>query len=125
MKITKGRNGGTLKTLEPGETLPGGGHPGGENFKTIARKFLDGKQKKKNPLTGKVEKLSGMEQLFLEIVSIAMNSGSDQAKIGAIREILDRVEGKVSQAVDVSGDISTRELIASKFPFALPKDDDE
>ncbi|MCX6242881.1 MAG: hypothetical protein NTX43_13850 [Bacteroidetes bacterium] len=35
MKTTKGKNGGTLKTLEPGDKLPGSGHPGGANFKTV------------------------------------------------------------------------------------------
>jgi len=93
MKLTKGRNGGTLKTLEPGDTLPGSGHPGGNNFKTVAKRYLDSTYDKNNLLTGKKDKLTGMELLCLSLIDKAL-----KGDVTAAREILDRIEGKVSQA---------------------------
>lgn len=115
MRKTQGKNGGTLTVLEKGETLPGNGHPGGANFKTIARKFLEDSRKNKNPLTKTFQQLTNMERMVLTLMDVALNSDNDQAKIAAIREILDRLEGKVAQGVDLSVSEKARE-IASMFP---------
>jgi hypothetical protein len=97
MKTTKGRNNGTLNTLEPGDRLPGSGHPGGENFKTIANRYLSRVVKKENPLTGIDEKLTAMELLFLSLLNKAL-----KGDVSATREILDRIEGKVTQSVNMN-----------------------
>ena len=115
MKKVQGKNGGTLTVMEKGESLPGCGHPGGANFKTIARKFLDDTRKDKNPLTKINQQLTNMERVVLTLMDVALNSPNDQSKIAAIREILDRLEGKVSQGVDLSVSEKARE-IASMFP---------
>ena len=97
MKTTKGKNGGTLKTLEPGDKLPGSGHPGGANFKTVINRYLTVKMKKKNPLTGSTENLTGMELLVLSLLDKAL-----KGDVSAVREILDRIEGKVSIPIDTN-----------------------
>ena len=104
MRKIQGRNGGTLLVKEKGDVIPGAGRPVGPNFKTIAAKFLNVKSNQKNELTGELEDLSNMERLFLSLADVALNSDNDGAKIAAIREILDRIEGKVSQPIDVAGE---------------------
>ncbi len=115
MKKIHGKNGGKIQILEKGDPAISPGHPGGQNFKTIARKFLEDSRKQSNPLTKLDQKLSGMERMVLTLLDVAMNSDNDQAKIAAIREILDRLEGKVSQGVDLSVSEKARELV-SMFP---------
>lgn len=102
MKKTRGKNNGTLTTLEPGDRLRGAGHPGGENFKTIANRYLNTVIKKVNPLTGIDEKLTAMELLFLSLFDKAL-----KGDVPAAREILDRIEGKVTQPMDLHSDIMT------------------
>lgn len=117
MKQIRGRNGGTLKTLEPGDKLQGSGHPGGMNFKTIARKYLDSQQRKQNPITGTPDNISGMEEVFLSLMNVILNSDNDSAKIAAIRELLDRIEGKPVQQLDHT--VSERqERVRALFPTA-------
>lgn len=119
MKTISGRNNGTLKKLEPGDRLPGGGHPGGQNFKTVASRYLTGVMREENPLTGKIQRLSGMEILFLTLLKKALSGD-----VTAAREILDRIEGRPIQSVHTSYEqiIQEERDILTLFPFAAPAD---
>lgn len=121
MKKIKGRNGGIVNIMENGDkALPNAGHPGGKNFKTIAKEYLNGISESKNPLTGETQKLSGMEMIFLHLLKIISSSDSDTAKISAIKEILERVEGKVTQPIDVEGDAFTKKIEVGVVHVELP-----
>jgi len=98
MKLVEGKNGGKVQRLEPGDKLPGAGHPGGQNFKTVAAKYLESRQNKKNPLTEQIESLTGMERLVLSLIDEAL-----KGNVLAAREILDRIEGRVQQGVNLAG----------------------
>jgi hypothetical protein len=98
MKTTKGRNNGILKTLEPGDKLPGAGHPKGQqNTATRMKRLFELVVIDKNPITGKNEKFTGAELLDMALFKKAL-----KGDVNAYREIMDRVEGKVIQPMDVN-----------------------
>jgi hypothetical protein len=82
---------------------PKGNHLHTPNFKTVAKKYLALMYEKKNSISGELENVSGMERVFFSLFNVIENSDNDSAKITAIRELLDRMEGKVSQPVDIEG----------------------
>jgi len=61
------------------------------------RRLFDLVVKKKNPITGKDEKFTGAEMLDMAIFARAL-----KGDVIAYREIMDRVEGKVSQPLDMT-----------------------
>lgn len=116
MRKIPAKNGGFINLLEKGETANPNGRPPGPNFKTAALKILSGKKKLKDPITGKVQQFTGMEMMALKLVDIiASTRKNDFAKIAAIKELVDRLEGKVSQSIDLSVEQKARD-IASMFP---------
>jgi hypothetical protein len=97
MKTTKGRNGGTLKTLEKGDTLPNKkSRKGVPNAKTRLKLLLELIIERENPLTG-AEKMTAAEA-----IDIALWNRAARGDVPAYREIIDRVDGKVSQQLEVN-----------------------
>ena len=69
-------------------------------FKAIAKRYAEAMSKGQNPFTGKLETVDPVTRLYLQLNYIALKGRNDNAKINAIREILDRIEGKVKQNED-------------------------
>jgi len=61
-----------------------------------------------------------METLFFQLLKIISTSDSDNAKISAIKEILERVEGKVTQPIDVEGDVFSKKIEVGIVHVELP-----
>lgn len=99
MKEVKGRNGGTLKVPEKGDPSPNpAGMPKGIlHSKTIIRKWLQAVEKAKNPISGQEEHLSQ-----LDIIVLALLSKGRKGDVAAIKELLDRMEGKAQQSTDIT-----------------------
>lgn len=94
---TKGRGKGTL------------------NKKTEFLQIINAFYSAKHPLTGETLNVTGMDRLKLELIRIAAKSKSDQCRINAIEKLMERIEGKVTQQLDLS--VSQRTVdIASMFP---------
>lgn len=109
MKESKGRNGGTLRSMEKGDTPPpGAGRPkGSPNLSTKFKKFLNGETE--YIVGGEVVKMTRDEVLMFRLFQIAQEG--DETKFGeskgvsvaAIREIYDRAFGKSTQPLEHSG----------------------
>lgn len=77
---------------------PRGRPKGSLNTSTIIKRWLEATEKAKNPLTGKEEKMTQMD-----IITLAQLIKARKGDTTAFRELLDRTDGKPSQAVNVSG----------------------
>lgn len=98
MATIKGRNGGTLTTFEKGNNAnPKGRGKGTLNSRTIIRKWLATKEKAENPLTKKTHTLTQMDYIVLKQLEGARNGDTR-----AFKELLDRLEGKSPQRVDLT-----------------------
>jgi hypothetical protein len=107
-RIVEGRNGGKLKIPDKGEPSPNpAGMPKGTlHSKTIIRKWLEAAEKAKNPISGQEENLSQ-----LDIITLKQLEKARKGDTIAFRELLDRMEGKAQQSIDVS---SLGESVAPK-----------
>ena len=75
----EGKNGGTLKPFEKGESGNPNGRPkGAKNRSTIARYWLEVNQNLKNPLTGESETMSQEDLMTLALIKKA-REGDDNA----------------------------------------------
>ncbi len=101
MKKVAGRNGGTLMVREKGDpALNKAGYPKGTlNSKTIIRKWLEAVESAKNPLSGNNEKLSQLDIIILKQLEKAIKGDTI-----AFRELLDRMEGKAKQELEMTGE---------------------
>jgi hypothetical protein len=96
-KITV-KNGGTFNALEKGETANPNGRPkGSKNRSTILRKWLEAKEKIKNPITGAEEQVTVEDAVILALISKAR-----KGDVAAIREILDSNYGKLTDKLDLN-----------------------
>lgn len=92
---------GNPDTLRPKPWKPGqSGNPAGRpkgipNSKTRLRRLLDLSQNIKNPVTGEIESFTVMEQIDMKLIQKARTGD-----LAAIRELLDRLEGKPAPAED-------------------------
>jgi hypothetical protein len=50
-----------------------------------------------------------------ELARLAKNAQSEQARVTAIKEILDRAYGKSKQSVDVNATLSLRDLVLGSY----------
>lgn len=111
MKETPGRNGGTLKSVEPGDPpLPGGGRPKGSlNISTKFKKFLEGKELYE--VDGQMVEMTREEIIMFRLYSIAMKGDDTMAgeskgvSIAAIKEIHDRTHGRPLQTTEIHANI--------------------
>ena len=100
---------------------PNGGRPkGSPNTKTRLRKLFEMVVDKKNPITGETETFTGAELLDMAIFVKAA-----KGDVAAYRELLDRVEGKVSQPVDFQAMPPKIELIRVDAPAGLVRRSEE
>lgn len=88
-----------LKPFLPGNNANPKGRPKGvENSSTRLLRLLKLKQIRKNPVTGKEERFTVLQEMDLAIVNKAR-----KGDVRAYQEILDRFEGKIKQAMELSG----------------------
>ena len=71
-----------------------GGHPKGKRISTIIKELLEKSITTYKP-DAEDKKLSANEGLAVELITMAF--GKDKDKLNAIKEILDRIEGKAIQ----------------------------
>lgn len=98
-----------LKPFPKGVSGNPAGYPKGiPNSKTRYLRLLTLTEQIKNPVTGELEQFSIMEQLDMQLIAKAR-----KGDISAYKEIMDRLEGKPVQNVDMSvtGKASTEEKI--------------
>lgn len=89
---------------------PKGKPKGTKNFKTIIEEFLDVETDAMNPMSGKLEKLSVGQQ-----VVIALLAKAKKGDVSAIKELLDRIDGKAEQKlIHEGGFFNETELIIKK-----------
>lgn len=108
MRTIKGKRGGYINLLEKGETANPRGRPKGhQNTATRMKKLFELVDTDKNPLTGKDEKFTGAELLDMALFKKAL-----KGDVNAYREIMDRVEGKVSTPIDTTINDSAKQIKA-------------
>jgi hypothetical protein len=92
------RNTKGLKPFKKGVSGNPKGRPKGvQNSTTRLRRILELTQKKKNPVTGDIEDFSVAEQMDMALINKAL-----RGDVIAYREIIDRLEGKAKQSVEVT-----------------------
>jgi benzoyl-CoA reductase/2-hydroxyglutaryl-CoA dehydratase subunit BcrC/BadD/HgdB len=88
------------KGFKKGQSGNPNGRPKGiPNTKTRLLRILELTQKKKNPITGKDEAFSIAEQMDMAMIAKAL-----KGDISAYREVIDRLEGKANQQLDITTD---------------------
>jgi hypothetical protein len=104
----------SLDNLQPpikGEVRNPNGRPKGiPNAKTRYLRLLTLTEKIKNPVTGELEEFSIMEQLDMQMIAKAR-----KGDLNAYKEIMDRLEGKAQQKVDMHLGIEPIDKILTKF----------
>ena len=106
------------KGFKPGQSGNPAGRPKGiPNAKTRYQRILNLIEKVKNPVTGEIEEFTVAEIMDMKIMQKA-RSGD----IKAYKEILDRLEGKAQQAVDLTTGGDKIEPIVIYRPEKLPDD---
>lgn len=113
MEEIEGRNGGKLKPFKKGEDErrnKNGRGKGVPNSKTRLMRLLEITQEKENKLTGDVEEFSVAEQMDMALIVKALNGD-----IVAYKEIIDRLEGKATNNVDVKTGGETLNTVTFKI----------
>jgi hypothetical protein len=83
---------------KPGQSGNPKGHPKGvPNSKTRLMRLLPLIQKIKNPITEEMEEFTVAEQMDMKMIYMAL-----KGNIQAYREIIDRIEGKPDQKLDMT-----------------------
>jgi hypothetical protein len=126
MKNIKGRNGGTIKQSEPGDTgLPGAGRPKGSvNLSTKYKQFLE--REEEFEVEGQTVKMSREEFLMFRLFSIATTTDASKygVALAAIKELSDRAHGKAIQTneiIEKDGQANERSIITVRLPtYVLP-----
>ena len=87
---------------EKGEVRNPNGRPkGSKNTKSILDKFLNTEMKQKNPFTKEMENMTVLELMNLKQIANAL-----EGDLQAFKEIIDRYEGKLTNNVGLSGNIT-------------------
>ncbi len=87
-----------LKPFKKGQSGNPKGYPKGvPNTATRLKRFLELSQKITNPISGKTEDITVAEQLDLAIIAKAR-----KGDVRAFNALMDRLEGKPQQSVDVT-----------------------
>lgn len=87
-----------LIPAKKGEIRNPNGRPKGlPNSKTVLRRLLALTESTKNPVTGEMEEMSQ-----LEIITLKQLANARKGDLKAYREMLDRLEGKAQQSVDMT-----------------------
>jgi hypothetical protein len=111
----EGKNGGTLKPFEQGESGNPNGRPkGSRNRSTIARQWLEVNQNLKNPLTGENETMSQEDLMTLALIKKARDGD-----VNAYKALMDSGYGAPNQTTDTNVSISNfdiKELVSFDKP---------
>jgi len=92
----EGKNGGTLKPFEKGESGNPNGRPkGSKNRSTIARHWLQVNQNLKNPLTGQEETMSQEDLMTLALIKKAR-----EGDVNAYKALMDSGYGAPVQQIE-------------------------
>ena len=92
----QGKNGGTLKPFEQGESGNPNGRPkGSKNRSTIARQWLEVNQSLKNPLTGENETMSQEDLMTLALIKKAR-----EGDVNAYKALMDSGYGSPVQQIE-------------------------
>lgn len=96
---------GNPETQFPNNDPTKGGAPKGKRISTILKEILS-KETSEIGIENLPEGIDGNKAIAIELISIAFDK-KHKDKLSAIKEILDRVDGKVSQPVEntIKGDI--------------------
>ncbi len=117
----EGRNGGTLKPFEKGESGNPNGRPkGAKNRSTIARHWLQVNQNLKNPLTGENETMSQEDLMTLALIKKAR-----EGDVNAYKALMDSGYGApVQQIEQTNTDIDLSGLTTDELKELLKGDDE-
>jgi hypothetical protein len=92
----EGKNGGTLKPFEKGESGNPNGRPkGAKNRSTIAKYWLEVNQKLKNPLTNQEETMSQEDLMTLALIKKAR-----EGDVAAYKALMDSGYGAPLQQIE-------------------------
>ena len=92
----EGKNGGTLKPFEKGESGNPNGRPkGAKNRSTIAKYWLEVNQNLKNPLTGESETMSQEDLMTLALIKKAR-----EGDVAAYKALMDSGYGAPLQQIE-------------------------
>lgn len=98
----QGKNGGKLKSFEPGQSGNQKGRPKGvPNAKTRMARFLEMSINGKNPITKEDELFTVAELMDLQVISKAI-----KGDLQAWEKINDRLEGKAKQTTEHTGEVT-------------------
>lgn len=111
VNVIPGRNGGTLRPWQKGQSgNPDGMAPGTLHFRTILKRILN--EQMIVTINDKQFTMSRSEAIMYELVRMATNSGNDIVKLRAISELLDRIDGKPTPVLpDVGGETQSDTVI--------------
>lgn len=86
---------------------PKGKKPGTKNFATIFKMLANAKIGKdvKDPITGEKRKLTGSEMIVFKMFNMAVKG---EGRIDAMKEFIDRTEGKVPDRIKHEGEMTQR-----------------
>ena len=98
-----------LRLFQPGNKMSKGRPKGAQSLSHVLRKFLECKTTYDDPSTGDQTLVTYKELVALRLIEKAVN----ESDLGAIREILDRLEGKAVQS-NLNVDINGNEIKARK-----------
>jgi hypothetical protein len=106
-----------LTPFKKGESGNPSGRPKGiENSKTRMLRLLQLTEKINNPVTGELEEFSVLEQIDMMLIAKAR-----KGDIRAIQELLDRIEGKAGQTLEVNQKNTIR-IILQKYGLLEEED---
>jgi hypothetical protein len=104
MKENEGRNGGTLKSREPGDPpLPGVGRKkGGKNWSTLLKQAMKERVSFVDE-TGETVTMTRKKKIAYLIVKSASDENAEpNLQLKAAAMIIERIEGKAGQTVDLT-----------------------
>ncbi len=97
--------------FKPGQSGNPAGRPKGiPNSKTILQRFLALEEKIANPVTGVEESMSQLEIMYLKQIAKAR-----KGDLQAMKEVIDRYEGKAGQTIDMNLATDPRKEILKKY----------
>lgn len=112
-----GRNGGTLYAGSHGKET---GRPkGSKNRATILNKFMDIHVKRRHPISGVEEEKTIEEWIELEMIAKAL----EERDLGTWKEIKDTRFGKITDNVNLTGDLDLSQAVKISIGFDEPTDE--
>jgi hypothetical protein len=114
-----GKNGGILKV--GGDHERPGRPPGSKNRATILNKYIDLQIKRKDPITGEQKELSVDEFMELEMIAKVL----EERDLPTYKEIKDTRFGKLTDNVNVTGEVDLSHAVQISIGFEEPSEPKE